>query len=154
VLVSRLDDRAGQTGFVVVRFPKDRLDAVVAQKSFEKADAVRKGLGGGYTAFGDEQIFLNVTDPSGKPYSGLDDASFLDGLTRTAAAFGDPKPEIADTGKASARFIGNEWEKSRAGEDYVARLGGRDSTLVKSVDEIGKDYAALVEKAAKSQGWY
>ena len=154
VLVSRLDDKAGQTGFVVVRFPKDRLDAAVAQKFFEQADAAQKGLGGGYTAFGDEQIFLNVTDSSGKPYSGLDDGAFLDGLTRTAAAFGDPKPEIADTGKASARFVGNDWEKSKAGEDYVSRLGGKDSALVKSLNEIGKDYAALVEKTAKSQGWY
>ena len=154
VLVSRLDDKGGKTGFVVVRFPKESLDATGAQKYFEKAEATRTGLGGGYTAFGDEQIFLNVTDSDGKPYSGLDDASFADGLTQAAAAFGAPKPEIADTGKASARFIGNDWEKSKGGENYVSRLGGADSQLVQSLNDIAKDYAALVEKTAKNKSWY
>lgn len=153
VLVSRLDDKAGTTGFVVVEFPKDKLDAAVAQSFFEKAEAVQKGLGGGYTAFGDRQIFLNVKDGDGKPYSGLDDASFLDGLKRTATAFGDPKPEVIDNGVASARFIGNDWSKAKAGEDYVSQLGGADAALVKSLDAIGQDYAALVEAAAKSRGW-
>jgi len=153
VLVSRLDDKAGKTGFVVVRFPKESLNATVAQKFFEKAEATRKGLGGGYTAFGDEQIFLNVTDSDGKPYSGLDDASFLGGLKQAAASFGDPRPEIADSGTASARFIGNAWDKAKSGEDYVSRLGGANSPLVKTLDDIAEDYAALVEKTAKAKGW-
>ncbi|AVA23747.1 hypothetical protein [Rhizobium sp. NXC24] len=153
VLVSRLDDTRGKTGFVVVRFPKDSLNAAVAQKFFETADATKKGLGGGYTAFGDEQIFLNVTNSDGKPYSGLDDAAFLDGLKRTTASFGAPKPEVSASGKAVARFVGNDWEKSKQGEDYISLLGGADSGLVKKLEEISADYAALVAKTAESKGW-
>ncbi len=153
VLASRLDDTTGKTGFVVVRFPQDSLNATVAQKFFEAADATKKGLGGGYTAFGDEQIFLNVTNSDGKPYSGLDDAAFQDGLKRTAASFADPKPEVSSSGKATARFISNDWEKSKQGEDYQSLLGGADGELVKKLDEIGRDYASLVAKTAESKGW-
>jgi hypothetical protein len=153
VLVSGLDDTTGTTGFVVVQFPKDSLNATVAQKFFEAAEATKKGLGGGYTAFGDEQIFLNVTNSEGKPYSGLDDASFLDGLKRTAASFGAPEPEVSASGKATARFIGNDWDKSKGGEDYISLLGGQDSELVKKLDEISKDYASLIARTAESKGW-
>ncbi|ARO32474.1 hypothetical protein NXC14_PA00195 (plasmid) [Rhizobium sp. NXC14] len=52
------------------------------------------GLGAGYTAFGDEQIFLNVTNSQGEPYSGLDNAAFLDGLKRTAAALQNQKSPL------------------------------------------------------------
>jgi hypothetical protein len=153
VLASRLDDKTGKTGFVVVRFPKDSLDATVAQKFFELADATQKGLGGGYTVFGDEQIFLNVTNSDGKPYSGLDDITFENGLKRAAASFGEPEAEVFSSGKATARFIGNDWEKSKRGEDYQAQLGGADSPLVKKLDEISKDYASLVAKTAEHKGW-
>lgn len=153
VLASRLDDATGKPGFVVVRFPKDSLNAAVAQRFFEAADATKKGLGGGYTAFGDEQIFLNVTNSEGKPYSGLDDATFLDGLKQTAASFGDPKPEVSASGRAAARFIGNDWDKSKRGEDYLSLLGGPGSELAQKLDEIGKDYAALITTTAASKGW-
>ncbi|CAN7705722.1 hypothetical protein LJR251_005727 [Rhizobium rhizogenes] len=153
VLVSRLDDTSGKTGFVVVRFPKDTLDAAVAQKFFETADATKKGLGGGYTAFGDEQIYLNVTNSDGKPYSGLDDAAFLDGLQQAATSFAAPKPEIAASGKATARFIGNDWHKSSQGEDYVSQLGGPSSDLVQKLVAIGNDYASLVAAVAEKNDW-
>ncbi|MFW8610269.1 MULTISPECIES: hypothetical protein [Rhizobium] len=48
VLTSRLNDTKGKTGFVVVRFPQGSLNATVAQRFFEAADATKKGLGGGY----------------------------------------------------------------------------------------------------------
>lgn len=153
VLVSRLDDTKGTTGYVTVTFPQDTLDASVAQNFFEKAEATQKGLGGGYTAFGDEQIFLNVTDAAGKPYSGLDDTLFLDGLQRAAAAFAPPTPAVSSHGKASAQFVGNDWEKSPKGEDYISRLGGDGSPYVSALDRIAQDYAALVGESAKRFGW-
>ena len=149
VLVSELDDGDGKTGYVTVQFPENTLNAAVAQAFFEKAASVDKGLGGGYTAFGDDQIFLNVVDSKGKPYSGLDDAVFLAGLTKAAAEFGPPQPKIADSGTATARFIGNEWDKQPKGEAYVDILGGAGSETVKALDAIGTDYAKLVEAAFK-----
>lgn len=153
VLVSRLDDPAGKTDFVTVSFPRDKLDSAVSQAFFEKAASVDKGLGGGYTAFGDDMFFLNVTDGEGKPYSGLDHAAFLAGLEKAAAAFEPVKPTVSNKGKAVARFIENDWKTQPAGEAYIARLGGAGSELVKKLDAIEADYAALVESAAKRYGW-
>jgi hypothetical protein len=153
VLVSRLDEPTGETDFVTVSFPRDKLDSAVAQAFFEKAASVETGLGGGYTAFGDNQIFLNVADGEGKPYSGLDHAAFLAGLTKAAADFGPLKPTVTNNGKAVARFIENDWKSQPAGEAYVARLGGSGSDLVKTLDAIGVDYAALVGTAATRYGW-
>jgi hypothetical protein len=153
VLISRLDDPTGKTDFVKVTFPRDKLDSSVAQAFFEKAASVDKGLGGGYTAFGDDQIFLNVTDADGKPYSGLDHAAFLAGLEKAAAEFEPVKPTVSNKGKAVARFVENDWATKSAGEDYIARLGGPGSELVKKLDAIEVDYAASVESAAKRYGW-
>jgi hypothetical protein len=147
ILVSSLDDGEGKTGYVMVAFPENTLNATVAQTFFEKAASVDKGLGGGYTAFGDNQIFLNVVDGEGKPYSGLDNEAFLAGLTKAAAEFGPPKPKIADSGTATARFIGNEWDKQPKGEAYLDILGGADAETLKALDAIEADYAKLVEAA-------
>nr|WP_313904284.1 hypothetical protein [Rhizobium leguminosarum] len=153
VLASRLNDTTGKTGFVVVRFPQGSLNATVAQRFFEAADATKKGLGGGYAVFGDEQIFLNATNSEGKPYSGLDDASFQDGLSRAAVSFGSPKPMVSSLGNATARFIGNDWQRSTRGEDYQTLLGGSDGELVRKLDEISRCYAFLLAKTADSKGW-
>lgn len=153
VLVSGFDDPKGKTFYVTVSFPENTLDAATAQSFFEKADATKKGLGGGYTAFGDDQIFLNVTDDAGKPYSGLTDKEFLEGLTQAAAAFAPNKPTISQSGQVNARFVGNDWEKAAKGEDYVKALGGAGSDAVKALDAIETDYARDVEAAAKTYGW-
>ncbi|MCX5496771.1 hypothetical protein OSH11_18840 [Kaistia dalseonensis] len=153
VLVSRLDDPSGKTGFVTVEFPKDKLDAALAQSFFEKAASVDKGLGGGYTAFGDEQIFLNVTDSDGKPYSGLDNAAFLAGLQKAADSFEPQKLKVADSGTAAARFVDNDWDKQPAGDGYIARLGGAGSDVVKALDAVEADYAKLIDEAAAKYGW-
>lgn len=149
VLVSGLDDASAKTGYVVVTFPDNTLDAKVAQAFFEKAAAVDKGLGGGYTAFGDDQIFLNVVGDDGKPYSGLDNAAFLAALTKAAAEFGSPQPTVSDSGTATARFIGNEWDKQPKGDAYIDRLGGVTSDMVKALDAIEVDYGKLAEAAFK-----
>ncbi|BCP51922.1 hypothetical protein K32_05390 [Kaistia sp. 32K] len=153
VLVSRLDDPSGQTDFVTVTYPRDKLDSTVAQAFFEKAASVDQGLGGGYTVFGDDQIFLNVTDGDGKPYSGLDHDAFLAGLSKAAAEFGPLKPTVTNNGKAVARFVGNDWKAQPDGAAYIERLGGKDSDLVKKLETIEADYAVLVDAAATRYGW-
>lgn len=52
-LTARLNDTTGKTGFVVVRFPQGSLNATVAQRFFEAADATKKVWSGGYAVFGD-----------------------------------------------------------------------------------------------------
>ncbi|WP_261330820.1 hypothetical protein [Rhizobium leguminosarum] len=103
--------------------------------------------------FGDEQIFLNAKNFGGKLYSGLNDASFQDGLSGAAVSFGNPKPKVSSFGNATARFIGNDWQRSTRGEGYQTLLGGPDSELVRKLDEISRYYAFLPAKTADTNGW-
>jgi hypothetical protein len=43
------------------------------------------------------------------------------------------KPTISGSGTATARFIGNEWEKQPKGEAYIEKLGGPTSDIVKQI---------------------
>ncbi|WP_260686798.1 hypothetical protein [Rhizobium leguminosarum] len=136
-----------------MRFPQGSLNATVAQRFFEAADATKIGLGGGYAVFGDEQIFLNAKNFEGKPYSGLDDASFQDGLSRAAVSFGNPKLKVSSFVNATVHFIGNDWQRSTIGEDYRTLLGGPDSELLRTLDEISRYYAFLLAKTVDTNGW-
>jgi hypothetical protein len=151
VLVSQLEEEDGGTGYVTVAFPEGALTAALAQDFFESAAAVHEGLGGGYTAFGDQMIFLNVRDDEGGPYSGLDDMDFAARLGQAAGGFPDAQAKVADAGFAEARFVGNDWETAGAGEDYAAVLD--DPALVAKLDEIRAAHTALVETMGAEFGW-
>ena len=149
VLVSDLGDRKGGTGYTVVRFARGTLTAAKAQGFFEHAAAVNKGLGGGYTAFGDDMIFLNVRDDAGKPYSELDDTAFAAGLKQVAAGFRDGHARIARTGQARAKFVGNSWRQKPNGEDYAALLGD----AVPRLKALQDRHTAMIMEAADRYGW-
>lgn len=65
----------------------------------------------------------NVTDAQGKPYSGVDDRTFLADLDKAAQSYAVDKVEITGIGRADARFIENDWRSAPDGEDYAKRLG-------------------------------
>jgi len=151
VLVSRLDDAEGDTGYVVLAFPDGALTPDLAQDFFAAAAAVDEGLGGGYTAFGDEMIFFNVRDGDHQPYSGLDDMAFAARLGQAAGRFGDAPVTVAAAGYARALFVDNDWEAAPDGEDYAAALD--DAGLVAALDGLRAEHTALVEKMAGEFGW-
>ncbi|PKP64891.1 MAG: hypothetical protein CVT86_03470 [Alphaproteobacteria bacterium HGW-Alphaproteobacteria-8] len=151
VLVSRLDDEQGDTGYVVMAFPDGALTPDLAQDFFESAAAVDEGLGGGYTAFGDEMIFFNVRDGDHQPYSGLDDMAFAAKLGQTAGRFEAAPVTVAAAGYAAALFVGNDWEAAPGGEDYAAGLD--DAGLVAALDGLRAEHTALVERMAGEFGW-
>jgi len=150
VLVSDLADAGGGTGLVVVRFAKGTLTAATAHRFFEHAADAHKGLGGGYTAFGDEMIFLNVRDGAGKPYSELSDRDFAGGLKPAAASFKGGQPRVVRVGQAKARFVGNSWRQKPNGEDYAAILG---TTLVAQLKPLQDRHTAMIMEAAERWGW-
>jgi hypothetical protein len=150
VLVSDLADAKGGTGLAIVRFPRGTLTAATAHGFFEHAGALKKGLGGGYTAFGDEMIFLNVRDEAGKPYSELDDKAFAAGLRDAAASFAGGRARVARVGEAKARFVGNSWRQKPNGEDYVALLGDALAARLKPLQER---HTAMIMDAAERWGW-
>jgi hypothetical protein len=151
VLVSQLDQEDGGTGYVTVAFPDGALTPDLAQGFFLSAAGVHEGLGGGYTAFGDRMIFLNVRDDDGAPYSELSDMDFAARLGQAAGAFGDAQAKVFDAGFAEARFVGNDWEAAGGGEDYAATLN--DPALVGALDAIRAEHTALVERMGAEFGW-
>lgn len=124
VLISDLDDAAGTTAYAAIGFPPGALTAELAQLFFRRAAEADKGLGEGYSVFGDEMIFINLRDGAGQPYSGLDDGEFAAALGRAAAAFTPVPARLLRNGRAAARFIANDWREHRLGEAYAARLDG------------------------------
>ena len=153
VLVSDLADTKGGTGLAVVRFPRGSLTAAMAHSFFEHAARVHKGLGGGYTAFGDEMIFLNVRDEAGKPYSELDDRAFHRGLHTAAGSFKDGRAKVVRMGQAKAKFVGNSWRQKPNGEDYVALLGGAADPAVLRLKAVQDRHTAMLMEAAERWGW-
>lgn len=151
VLVSELDEPGGGTAYVTVAFPEDALTPEAAQGFFEHAAAVHEGLGGGYTAFGDEMIFLNVRDGDGAPYSGLDDLRFAALLGQAAGDFPGAALTVAAAGEAQARFVGNDWEASPNGEDYASML--QDAELIAALDALRARHNALAERMGEAFGW-
>lgn len=99
-------DMAGvdrSTGYALVRFPAGTLTPGLAQRFFLAAAAEHEGLGGGYTAFGDTLLFLNLRDADGQPFSGLTDTGFAAALGRAAQRF--PGAALTETGRADARLV-------------------------------------------------
>lgn len=121
VLVSDLDERASAgTGYAVVGFAPGTLTPDLAQRFFLAAAAVHDGLGGGYTAFGDRLLFLNLRGTDGRPYSGLEDASFVTALGYAATHF--PGASLAGSGTSSARLVESAGVPQALGEAVLARL--------------------------------
>ncbi|MBP2294924.1 hypothetical protein [Azospirillum rugosum] len=129
VLVADFASADGATGYALVRFlvcfPGGTLTPDHAQRFFLAAAAVEDGLGGGYTAFGDTMLFLNLRGADGRPFSGLSDADFTAALGRAVATF--PGAALAETGRADARLIERP---SAAPSPTLAPLRARHAALV------------------------
>ncbi|MBB3266988.1 hypothetical protein FHW79_004637 [Azospirillum sp. OGB3] len=128
VLVTDFDSADGATGYALVRFPAGSLTPDRAQRFFLAAAAEHEGLGGGYTAFGDTLLFLNLRDDDGKPYSGLPDDAFTELLRRATDAF--PGAVLAATGRADARLILQPPQPDRLA---LAPLRARHTALVSEI---------------------
>ncbi|MDQ2104286.1 hypothetical protein [Azospirillum isscasi] len=125
VLVADFDSANGATGYALVRFPAGGLTPDLAQRLFLAAAAEHEGLGGGYTAFGDTLLFLNLRRGDGTPYSGLPDDAFTESLRRAAAVF--PGAVLADTGRADARLV---FQPSQPDNPALPPLRARHAALV------------------------
>lgn len=112
----------GDTAYGVVTFTHP-IGATEADAFFRHAAKINPALGEGFTAFDEEMFFLNVTDAQGKPYSGVDDATFLADLAKAARSFTAERVQVTGSGRADARFVENDWKASPDGEDYARVLG-------------------------------
>lgn len=136
---------AGDTAYGVVTF-EHPIGAAEAAAFFRHAAGVNPALGEGFTAFDEEMFFLNVTDAQGKPYSGVGDETFLADLGKAAASFEDAKVQVTGSGRADARFVGNDWKASPNGEGYAKVLG---MDLVSRLDPLRARFDAALAQALK-----
>lgn len=75
----------------------------LADLFFRNAAAVEPGLAGGFTARGNQLLFINLRGGDGKPFSGLDDERFAAALERAAGQFGGIAS--VSTSRVSARLV-------------------------------------------------
>ncbi|WP_051248392.1 hypothetical protein [Inquilinus limosus] len=140
----------GNTGYAVVTFKDHAPSGEEAQAFFQHAASVNKGLGGGYTAFGRDLFFLNIADSTGKAYSGLDDATFVAELTKAAETFTGTPVSVTRSGRVDARFVENDWDKSKTGQDY-AKILGRD--LTRKLTQLRREHDRMLRTAGQTYGW-
>jgi hypothetical protein len=147
VLIFAIDQR-GDSLTVRVRLDETCLTPQTAQRFFERAAAVAQGLGGGYTAFGCEMLFINLRDGKGAPYSGMDDVRFAEALTQAAAGF-VPRAEIAGSFRARTVLIGSDWPGSGGGRRYIEQLAALPLDAVAPLDLLSFRFADRLREAAR-----
>ncbi|WP_343717841.1 hypothetical protein [Inquilinus sp.] len=140
----------GNTAYAVVTFKDHTPSGEEAQAFFQHAAEVNKGLGGGYTAFGHDLYFLNIGDSEGKAYSGLDDATFVAELTKAAQSFKGSPVSVSRSGRVDARFVENDWAKSKTGQDYAKILG---PDLTRKLTQLRRQHERDLRKFGAEHHW-
>lgn len=147
VLVSDLAAKDGDQFQVTLRFPARSLNAERAQAFFAKAGEADKGLSGGYSAFGDVMIFINLRGGDGKPYSGLDDDRFLAAMKQACEGF--TGCAVDASGKIRSKLVGNDWKVAPNGEGYAKLV----ADVLPELNRLRQRHTALIEDAAAKNGW-
>jgi hypothetical protein len=153
VLVTDFSETDGETRYGVVALDVDVVDPKLGQDFFTHAASVAGGLGGGYFAFDNELIFLNIRGSDGAPYSGLDDDAFVAKLRDAARTFAPMSAELVQSGNAAVIFVENDWATAPVGEDYVAVLAPLGDAALAELDDLRADHTARFEAAAMKYGW-
>ncbi|MCG8419274.1 MAG: DUF4114 domain-containing protein [Proteobacteria bacterium] len=151
VLVTDFAAADGNTGYAIVLFSDGDLNPDNAHEFFVHASTINDGLGGGYMAFEDQMIFLNLRDSGGVPYSGLQDGSFVSALEQAAASFAGARVTVSESGTVAARFIENNWDNAGAGEHYLALMG--DEADIDRLTTLRDSFNQMVTEAAATHGW-
>ena len=151
VLVTDFGDTDGGTGYATVTFSGAPLSPEAAQAFFEHAAEVDPGLAGGYTAFGNDMIFLNLRDSDGNTYSGLEDSAFVADLTTAADGYMGADTAVSASGEAKAFLVENDWTGAApTGEDYLELI---HDTSEERLAELRAQYLTILESAATTYGW-
>lgn len=148
MLVFAVDQAAGQSRTVRVRFAGECLTPRTAQLFFEQAARTEKGLGGGYTAFGCEMLFINLRDDKGKPYSGLDDNAFVAALERATQGFAPPAT-IAGSFRTRTVLIGEGWPGNKSGALYIDKLGSLPVEAIAPLDLLSYRFGDLLRASVR-----
>lgn len=152
VLAADYSDGHGGTAWGAVRFLDGAPDADQAQAFYTFAAAIDPGLSGGYSAWSDRLLFLNLRDASGAPLGGLDDDAFLAALTRAASDYTDDGVALAASGEARAWLVENDWTTAPNGEDYLSTLGA-DEALTATLQDLQHAHTEALAQRTSDGGW-
>ena len=119
VLIWREAPAGSPGGSLVAAVSLPSVTPNLAEHFFRVAGAIERGLSGGFTARGNQLLFINLRGADGKPFSGLGDEAFVAALERAASVFGGIAS--VSTSRATAILV------ERA--DYAALNGPAAATL-------------------------
>ncbi|MFO0555589.1 MAG: hypothetical protein U0271_44840 [Polyangiaceae bacterium] len=122
VLVADLrDSLEGTCPYAIVDLGPEQLSVAEAERFLNHA-TLNPQLPKGYTAFGDDLLVLNLPDAGNAP---LPETEFFKQMGEAAAGFCEGAT-IAQTGRADARMIQNDWKLRADGEAYAELLRAVD----------------------------
>jgi len=111
--------REAPAGSLVAAVTLPSVTPNLAEHFFRLAGAIERGLSGGFTARGNQLLFINLRGRDGRPLSGLEDEAFVAALERAAGVFGG----IASV--STARVAATLVEQA----DYAGLIGAAGPTL-------------------------
>jgi len=123
VLVYDLNVERSELRQVSARFPRGTVTPALAERYFSLARKQLKSDKLGFSATRSRLIFINLN-------TGIADDAFAAGLARAAAEWPAAGIKIEPPKPVRAYLVENDWEKAKAGEDYVRRLGVVSEPLV------------------------
>jgi hypothetical protein len=148
MLVFAIDEQGGDSLTVRVAIDGECLSPQIAHRFFVQAARVEKGLGGGFTAFGCEMLFINLRDGRGVPFSGLNDDAFAAALVKAAAQF-IPSSSIAGSFRTRTVLIGEGWPGSKGGALYTERLASLPVEAIAPLDLLSYRFGDWLRQAVR-----
>ncbi|MFO0990064.1 MAG: hypothetical protein U1F37_22370 [Alphaproteobacteria bacterium] len=124
---------------VSVRFPRGTLTPALAARYFGLARAQLESDKLGFSGTRSRMIFINLG-------TGIPDAAFAEGLARAAAAWPEPTLRVEAPKPVRAFLIENDWDKAKAGEDYVRQLGPDAERLAAALAHLQRRHDGRVRR--------
>ena len=124
---------------VSVRFPRGTLTPALATRFFGLARQQLKSDKLGFSGTRSRMIFINLN-------TGIADGAFAEGLAKAAAAWPEASLKIEPPKAVRAFLIENDWDKAKAGEDYVRQLGPQGDRLAAALALLQRRHDGRVRR--------
>lgn len=139
VIMYDLGAEGSDLRYVAVRFPRGTLTPALAVRFFGLARGALKSGKLGFSGTRSRMIFININ-------TGIADADFAAGLAKAAAAWPEPVLKVDAPKPVRAFLIENDWEKAKAGEDYVRLLGPQSERRIAALGQLQRRHDGRVRR--------
>jgi len=121
------------------RFPRGAVTPALATRFFGLVRAQLKNDKLGFSATRSRMIFINLN-------TGIADDAFAAGLARAAADWPEANIKIEPLKPVRAFLVENDWEKAKAGEDYVRQLGPNGERIAAALAVLQRRHDGRVRR--------